>query len=77
MDVKGTSIKMDTEGGCHATENEQTVKAEARNENKLDSLIIIGISEIKLDFPRMEFFLGMTNMIVKNCEGKIGGLAMF
>jgi exonuclease III len=41
---------------------------------------VLFLSETKLDQKRLECFrwkLGMPNMIVKNCEGQSGGLAVF
>jgi exonuclease III len=41
---------------------------------------ILLLSETKMDKRRLEFFrwkLGMTNFMVKNCEGQSGGLAVF
>jgi hypothetical protein len=41
---------------------------------------ILFLSEKKMDKRRLEIFrwkLGMTNFMVKNCEGQSGGLAVF
>ena len=41
---------------------------------------VLFLSETKLNEERLEWFrwkLGMPNMVVKNCEGQSGGLALF
>lgn len=41
---------------------------------------VLFLSETKMDEKRLEWFrwkMGLTNMVVKKCEGQSGGLALF
>ena len=47
---------------------------------KVEDPDILFLSETKMDRRRIEglrWSLGMTNLVVKDCEGKSGGLAIF
>ena len=47
---------------------------------KVEDPDILFLSETKMDRRRIEglrWSLGMTNLVVKDCEGKSGGLAVF
>ena len=47
---------------------------------KVEDPDILFLSETKMDRRRIEGLrssLGMTNLVVKDCEGKSGGLAIF
>ena len=64
---------------CRGLGNGPTIRS-LLNLQKEEDPDILFLSETKMDSRRMEglrWKLGMTNLVVKDCKGKSGGLAIF